>query len=293
VTSVRFDPARLARYRRRNRLQAAGLLGAMGLVMVAIADLLAGGMGVLAAVGVAAGVAVFAPRAAPGLVLRVLRARPIDRATAPVLHDRLDLVAARAGLDPSPCLVAVPTLEPMAFSLQTARGPVIGLSTGALETLGLREATAVLAHEVAHLVSGDSAIMALSEIMARLVTVSALLGLGLAAAVAATGAGSLPASVVIGLPVAPAVAMLLQRALARNREFDADHGAVELTGDPEALARALRRIELEQVMLWRRLLPPGVRLAPPALLRTHPETGARIARLRAMTASRVDGARTH
>jgi len=284
VTDPSLDSARLARFRRRNRLQAAGLLAVLAAVLVAIADLLAGGPGVAIALGIVVGAAVLAPRAAPELMLRVLRARPLDRWRHPAIYDRLDRVAIRAGLDRLPGLVVVPSVEPVAFSLATRRGPVVGLSTGALETLGLREMTAVLAHEVAHLASGDSAIMALSEVMGRLVRGFAVVGLALAAVLAVTGGGDpIPAGTLAALVAAPFATLLLQTALARNREFDADQSAVELTGDPAALAGALRRIELEQAYLWRRLLPRRARVAPPGWLRTHPATEARIARLRAMT----------
>ncbi|MEQ8968141.1 MAG: zinc metalloprotease HtpX [Azospirillaceae bacterium] len=284
MTDPSLDPARLARFRRRNRLQAAGLLAVLAAVLVAIADLLAGGPGIAIALGIVVGAAVLAPRAAPELMLRVLRARPLDRWRHPAIYDRLDRVAIRAGLDRLPGLVVVPSVEPVAFSLSTRRGPVVGLSTGAIETLGLREMTAVLAHEVAHLASGDSAIMALSEIMGRLVRGFAVVGLALAAVLSITGGGDpIPAGTVAALVVAPFATLLLQTALARNREFDADQSAIELTGDPAALAVALRRIELEQAFLWRRLLPRRARVTPPGWLRTHPATEARIARLRAMT----------
>jgi heat shock protein HtpX len=72
---------------------------------------------------------------------------------------------------------------------------------------------------------------------------------------------------------------LLQLALSRNREFDADDYAADLTGDPAGLASALRKIEREQASIWRRLFQPYVRGDMPTLLRSHPKTEERVARL--------------
>ncbi|MEE8395217.1 MAG: M48 family metalloprotease, partial [bacterium] len=81
------------------------------------------------------------------------------------------------------------------------------------------------------------------------------------------------------LTTAPTAGLLLQLALSRNREFDADLEAARLTGDPRGLAGALNKLEQLQGRIWERMLPPGWRLLQPALLRSHPHTGQRIARL--------------
>src|SRR5690606_36483706 len=87
---------------------------------------------------------------------------------------------------------------------------------------------------------------------------------------------------VLVLMAAPTLGGLLQMALSRTREFDADLGAVMLTGDPDGLASALHRLERHQGRLWEGLMLPGGRVPNPSVLRTHPATEQRIQRLMAL-----------
>jgi heat shock protein HtpX len=84
---------------------------------------------------------------------------------------------------------------------------------------------------------------------------------------------------VLLLLAAPTITSLLQLALSRTREYDADLGAVELTGDPQALASALNKLEQRQGSWLERIFMPGRRQPDPAILRTHPPTAERIRRL--------------
>lgn len=284
--TLSFDPRRLARYRLANRLQAGVLVVGLALLLVLIADLLAGTAGIVTSVAVALFMLLAAPRATPGLIARLFRARPLAAFQFPALFEVLDRIVARSGLSGRPTVYMTPHPEPMAFSFGSASKPAIALSSGALEALDLRRLGGVLAHEIAHLAAGDVAIMMVSEVLARLIRTLALFGLMVAALQALLGAAVVPAATVLALALIPIAAALLQLALSRNREFDADQGAVELTGDPEGLARALESIELEQAILWRRLFWPYVRGDVPRLLRTHPTTGQRIARLEALLGAR-------
>ncbi|MDA4630974.1 M48 family metalloprotease, partial [Escherichia coli] len=87
---------------------------------------------------------------------------------------------------------------------------------------------------------------------------------------------------VLVLLVAPTIGGLLQMALSRTREFDADLGASLLTGDPDGLAQALTKLEKAQGRLWENLILPGGRIPDPSILRTHPLTETRVARLKAL-----------
>lgn len=156
---------------------------------------------------------------------------------------------------------------------------MIAISSGTWRLLSPRELTGVLAHEITHIASGDSALLTLSEVMSRLTRALSMFGLILALMLAVTGNAVVPLATIALLGLAPVGVALLQLALSRNREFDADRGAVELTGDPVALASALHKIELKEASLWRRILLPYHRARPPTLLRTHPRTEDRIARL--------------
>jgi heat shock protein HtpX len=279
----RFDPRRLARYRFTNRVQAAILVLGIAGALVAIAHVLAGPPGIVVAIGLVVALLAFAPRARPALVARLFRGRPLSRWHYPALFGELEILAARAGLERPPAVYLLPQPEPMAFSFGTPNDPAIGLSAGALEALDLRRLSTVLAHEIAHLTSGDVAILMLTEVMGRMVRTLALFGLIVAFFSAVADGRTLPAPALLALALLPLATSLLQLALSRNREFDADQGAVELTGDAEGLARALQTIEMEQSLLWRRLLVPYRRGRVPRLLRTHPTTEERIARLGALT----------
>ena len=92
----------------------------------------------------------------------------------------------------------------------------------------------------------------------------------------------MPWLAVLVLLAAPTVGGLLQMALSRTREFDADLGAAMLTGDPDGLASALQKLERVQGRRWENMFLPGGRTPDPSVLRTHPLTADRIARLKAL-----------
>lgn len=96
----------------------------------------------------------------------------------------------------------------------------------------------------------------------------------------------MPWVAVIVLMAAPTIGGLLQMALSRTREYDADLGAAMLTGDPDGLASALLKLEHAQKRLWEGLMLPGGRIPDPSVLRTHPPTDERVRRLMALKAAR-------
>ena len=104
------------------------------------------------------------------------------------------------------------------------------------------------------------------------------------------GVAYVPWPVVLLLIFAPTLTGLAQLGLSRTREYDADRAAVELTGDPQSLIRALGKLERRTGWFWEEILLPGRRIPEPSLLRTHPPTERRIARLRDLAAdiSRID-----
>ncbi len=102
--------------------------------------------------------------------------------------------------------------------------------------------------------------------------------------------GSVPWLAVAVLLAAPTVGGLLQMALSRTREFDADLGAAMLTGDPDGLASALVKLERMQGRRWESMVLPGGRTPDPSVLRTHPLTADRIARLNQLKATAASAA---
>jgi heat shock protein HtpX len=172
-----------------------------------------------------------------------------------------------------------------AFSVGDRDRAVIALTDGILRRLDLRELAGVLAHEISHIRNRDLWLMSLADLTGRLTRLMTLLGLGLVILGLPLwlGGGAPPPLVLILLLLfAPQLTVLLQLALSRAREFDADLDAVGLTGDPEGLISALARLERHQRGFWEQILMPGQRLPEPSLLRSHPPTEERIARLQAL-----------
>jgi heat shock protein HtpX len=166
----------------------------------------------------------------------------------------------------------------------------IAITDGMLRTLTLRELTGVLAHELSHIRNNDLWIMNLADSISRLTSAMAFMGTLLvfvSLPLMLFGAVSFPLILVILLVFAPTIGSLLQLALSRAREYDADLDAAGLTGDPVGLASALEKLERLQVGGWERIMFPGRRMPDPSLLRTHPPTEERIRRLLSLRGSSV------
>jgi heat shock protein HtpX len=274
-----------ALHRLRNLFHAGLLLAGMAALGWAVTAALFGpAAGVWGLLGVALSL-LLAPAAPKGLLLRAYGARPLGPA---VFHWGNDVVAAlarRAALPAVPGLWLIPSPVPNAFAIGTGRDSAIAVSDGMLRLLDAQELVGVLAHEVSHIAHGDLWVMAFADLTARLVSVASMVGQFLLLVnlpLLAAGAVTVSWWAVGLLIVAPTVASLLQLALSRTREFDADLGAAQLTGDPASLASALARLDRRVGRIWEEIVLPGRRIPEPSLLRTHPPTGERIARLMAL-----------
>jgi heat shock protein HtpX len=143
----------------------------------------------------------------------------------------------------------------------------------------------VLGHEISHLKHNDLWVMNLADILSRLTAMLALFGYLLIIVFLPFYFFSdvdMPWTALVLLWLAPHLSALLQMALSRNREYGADIFAAELTGNPLALAAALRKIELYQGRWLEQLIFPGRRMPQPSILRTHPKLNERIKRLQAL-----------
>ena len=279
--SYGFDRERLSRHRHKSRLMVAVLFSAITGILLLSANLIAGPNGMVVAGALICAGILSARRVAPGLVMQLFNARKIEPHDWPETYNTTNALRRRAGLAAMPDLYCLPGMTMMAFSTGSKDEPVIALSMGAMQNLAPREVRGIIAHELAHVSSGDMTLLMLSEIMARLTRTFATLGLLLAIWLALAGDVRVPVLTLVVLAVAPTAVSLLQLALSRNREFDADAYAADLTGDPGGLASALQKMEREQASIWRRLFQPYVRGDLPTLLRSHPKTAERVARLMA------------
>lgn len=283
---IRSDAA-VAEVRRRhklnNLLHSALLLGSMALLLALCGWTVAGYEGVFLAFAAGALSLLVSPRVSPRLVLGMFGARRLSYAEAPRLHEISEAIARRAGLPAVPELYYIPSPVLNAFTVGNREQPAIAVADGLLRALTLRELAGVLAHEVGHIRNNDLWVMGLADTMASLTRLMAFFGLALLLLnlpLMLMEQDPFPWVLVLLLTLAPTLGALLQLALSRTREFDADLDAAHLTGDPEGLASALDRIERLQGSLWERALLRSHRgCGGPSLLRTHPDTRERVRRL--------------
>lgn len=275
----------------RNRLQSVLLLAAMTLLWALLGWSLAGPELMFILLGVGLITLLVAMPTSPRWVLALYRARPLPVAAAPQLHALVGELAGRAGLRQTPALYLVPSRMLNAFSVGSAGDAAVALTDGLLRTLSWRELAGVLAHELSHVRHNDMWVMALADLVSRMTHLLSLMGqllLLLNLPLILLTDVQIPWLAVLLLIVAPSLSALLQLALSRQREYDADLGAVRLTGDPEGLARALVHLEgLHGSWLYQVLLP-GRRVPDPSLLRSHPPTEERVRRLMALAPSPTD-----
>ena len=169
-----------------------------------------------------------------------------------------------------------------AFAVGKRDDAVIGVTDGLLRALDLRELTGVLAHEMSHIRNNDVWLMGMADLASRLARMMSLAGAGLllfSLPIWLQGGGFVSAVLILLLIFSPQLMTLLQLALSRAREFDADLDAAGLTGDPGGLSSALAKLERQQRSHWEQILMPGRKMPEASLLRSHPPTKDRLARL--------------
>lgn len=283
-----MDRVRLLDHKLRNNLQSLGLLATLGLLLGCLAWILGGGsFAWMTLVGVLL-LYVMNPAGSPGLVLTLYRARAIRYDEAPKLYATLAELSRRAGIDAVPRLYYLPTAVMTAFTTGSRDQAAIAISDGLLRRLDLREVAAVIAHELSHVVNEDIRVMSFADLVSRVTGLLSLVGqllVIISIPLVLLGAGLPPLIPLLLLLAAPWISALVQLALSRSRELEADRSAVELTGDPEGLASALLKLERMQGAFWEQIVMPGRRNPNPSLLRTHPPTEERVRRLMALAPS--------
>lgn len=265
-----------------NGLQTALLLGLMVTVGGVLGNALLGGWGFALAVAFAVLTFLFGSAGTGRMVISMYRARAVGHADSPALHGAIRELARRADLAAVPRLFLSPLRTPNALSVGADDDPAIVLTAGLLARLGGRELAGVLAHEIAHIRNRDLWLLSLADSVRRFTRGLSLFGLLvilLNLPLLLFRGMALPPGTLLLLFAAPFLSLLMELALSRTREFEADRTAVELTGDPEGFASALRSLELSQRGFWDLLLPRG-EPAGGKLLRTHPSTDERVLRIR-------------
>nr|WP_297352869.1 zinc metalloprotease HtpX [uncultured Caldimonas sp.] len=276
-----------------NLLKTAVLMAAITGLFMAIGSLLGGQQGMMLALILALGMNFFSYWFSDKLVLKMYNAREVDETTAPQFYRMVRELAQRADL-PMPRVYIIDENAPNAFA--TGRNPqnaAVAATTGIMRVLTDRELRGVMAHELAHVRHRDILISTISATMAGAISMLANFAMFFGGR-DSEGRPVNPIVSILVMLLAPLAASLIQMAISRAREFEADRGGAEISGDPQALASALEKIhryargipleaaerhpETAQMMIMNPLSGGGLR----GLFSTHPSTEERVARLMAM-----------
>lgn len=280
----------LLAHKLRNNLQSAGLLITLSLMLGYLAWTLGG---VTFAWSALLGVVLLFlanPAASPRLVMSMYGGRQIRPGELPRLDAAVTELARRAGLASVPRLFYLPSPVMNAFATGHKDDAVIALSDALLRRLDLRELVGVLSHELSHIANGDIRVMGFADLVSRITGLLSTIGqlmLLVSLPILLLGGEAPPLLPMLVLIAAPTISSLVQLALSRNRELEADRSAAELTGDPEGLARALAKLDRYQGSYWEQLVMPGRNIPEPSVLRTHPPVEERVRRLMALAPDRA------
>ena len=245
-----------------------------------------GGFGIIMAAGIALFTVMSVGRASPKMVLKMYKAKALGPRDLPELQEMFDRLVARADLEHKPTLYYVPSKMLNAFATGRGEQTVVAVTHGLLDKMNNREIGGVLAHELSHIKHNDVWVMSLADAFSRLTNLMGQIGqIMLFLSLGALLFGMklpVPLLCVAILLFAPAASGLLQMALSRSREYEADYGAAQITGDPLAMASALKKVDQAHTSWLKKLVIPGRKVPEASLLRTHPPTEERIERLLAM-----------
>jgi heat shock protein HtpX len=267
---------------RENTQQTITIVAALGCLLVAMRWIIAGFSGVFLALGLLTLTVLLTPRIAPALIFRYDKEKEIDPRRSAGLYETVMALARRADLPTAPRLFYIPSPIHSAFATGSGEHAAIGITDGILRNFTPREVGGILAHEISHIKHRDTNVLALADTMNRLTAAASQMVLFLlliSIPLILFNGYSIAWIPLLLLLAAPSEANLLQLGLSRTREYAADLEAARLTGDPQGLASALRRLERLTPGRWEQVLLPGRRIPEPSLLRTHPPTEERIARL--------------
>lgn len=196
--------------------------------------------------------AVFAIWRSRSMIAGITHAQPVGEDELRPLRRLVENVSIGAGLPVTPELRVVEDAAPNAFAAGLRpTASYVGVTTGLLRAMPKRELEAVLAHEVSHIRNRDTYLMTMATVFAGVIALIADIGFrSIAYGGRSRRGGALVAILaIVGLILAPYAALLLRMSLSRRREYLADAGAAEILSDPEAMALALRRLELDSTTI--------------------------------------------
>lgn len=274
-------------------LRTAILLAALTALFMGLGFLIGGQTGMIIAFVIAAGMNLFSYWNSDKMVLRMYSAREVDARQAPELYDMVRQLAGNAQL-PVPKIYVMENSQPNAFA--TGRNPenaAVAVTTGLMQTVTREELAGVIAHELAHIKHHDTLLMTITATIAGAISMLANFAMFFGGNRDNNGIGILGTIALVIL--APMAAGLVQMAISRTREFEADQGGAEISGQPLWLASALAKIagaahhipnataERNPTSAHMFIINPLSGLRMDKLFSTHPSTENRVARLVAMS----------
>lgn len=269
------------------------LMAALTALLMAAGQLLGGSSGMTFALLIAGGMNFFAFFFSDRAVLKMYRARVVTEAEAPELYRMVDHLRQRAEL-PMPTVAVAPHQQPNAFA--TGRSPsraVVCVTGGLLSLVQYEELEGVIAHELAHIKNRDMLTSTIAATMAGAVTQLAYVAL----LFGGRDDDANPLAALLMFVVGPIAAAIVQMAISRQREFEADRVGAEICGNPLGLAGALRKLDAYARQIPMHVSPAAAPLAQvnpfsgggggvSRLFATHPSTDERVARLEAIASGR-------
>ena len=276
-----------------NNIKTVMLMVLMAVIMMLIGGLVGGRTGLTIMLFFSIAMNIYSYWCSDSLVLRWSGAQEVTREQAPQLYDLVEKLASRAGL-PMPRVCIIDADEPNAFA--TGRNPehaAVAVTTGIMRVLDYNEISGVLAHELAHVKNRDILTSTIASMMATVISYAAQFFMFFGGS-SDDDDGVNPIAAIAMMILAPIAAMLIQMAIYRSREYEADHDGGEICGNPNYLADGLEKIEY-YVTHSPETLPDakpatanmyivnpfeGTGKALTKLFSTHPDTSDRIARLR-------------
>ena len=279
-----------------NMFKTALLLAILTAMLVLIGGAIGGQHGMAVAFVLALAMNFFSYWFSDRIVLAMYGAKPIEEAQAPALYAMVRRLTTRAGI-PMPRVYLIPSDTPNAFA--TGRSPehaAVAVTEGIMRLLDEEELEGVLAHELAHVANRDVLISTIAATLAGAITYLAHMAQWAAMFGGGRhddeeGGGSNPFALILMAILAPIAAMLVQMAVSRAREFQADASGARVAGKPWGLAKALEKLEMAQHVAPMAANPATAHLfivnplsgrSLMTLFSTHPPIEERIARLRAM-----------
>ena len=275
----------------RGQLKTVALLSLLSGLLVGIGYVLYGGTGALLGLGIAAVTNFGSWFYSDQIALKAYKAQPVTRTQMPEIYSMVERLAAKAEI-PMPEVYLVPGEAANAFA--TGRDPehaAVAVTQGIVRALSTEELEGVLAHELTHIINRDTLTQAVAATIGGAITfLSQMLQYSMffGGNRDREGNGANPIALMATIFLAPMAATIIQMGISRTREFAADAGAAQLTGNPRALATALKRLEASAQRLPMNANPAFeplliINAMPQQMMRslfsTHPSTDDRVARL--------------